>query len=421
MNRRENDKMKLQPKKINLLIISHVFPYPKNSGQGLRVHYTLKALRPIFNIVFLTSESFIDQESEEEAEIRLLCDELILLPTVYKRSHFDHIFIKFSGAIYSFFTGLKFSNFLAAYFEFSPKRIRMATLGLSLDLVLFEYWHAYKSISVFKSRNIPCILDMHNVLLHSYISQYDWTLPRFVKRIHIRKYQIAEVNSWKSFDAIIAINNSELNYVKRHVSSSVKLFYIAMGIDMSVWPYVWQPCKPQRLAYYGGMGSLHNKRNALFCVESVMPFIWEKYPDTEFWIIGNDPDNELVSLEEDPRIHVTGYQEKVQDSLKYISVFLCPWHGKYGFRSRIIEVMATGVPVICSRDAVDGMELQEGEGLFFAESGPEFASLAVAFLSDKELLANQSKQARKQVEEIYSFENTYQSGFEEIKIWVLNR
>jgi glycosyltransferase involved in cell wall biosynthesis len=286
---------------------------------------------------------------------------------------------------------------------------------------LFEYLHAYKSVSVFKKRNIPCVLDMHNVLLQSYKSQYDRPLPQFIKKYHIKKYQMTEVNSWKSFDAIIAINNNELNYVKQNVAQGIKLFYIAMGIDMSKWPYVWQPAKPQRFAYYGGMAAIYNKQNALFCVKSIMPLVWKKYPETEFWIIGSDPDNELMLLEQDPRIRVIGYQENVQNSLKHISVFLCPWKGKYGFRSRIVEVMATGIPVICSRDAIDGMELQEGRGLFFAENEHEFADQAINLVNNLRLLEDQSKQARIQVEELYSFENTYQSGFEKIRNWIINR
>jgi len=410
-----------QAQKMNLLVISRILPYPKISGQALRVFYLLKALRPFFNIVFLTSETFIDLDSDEKAGVGLLCDELIILPTLYKRSSFDRIFIKLSGAIYSLFTGLKFSNFLAGYFEFSPKRIRNATQKLNPDLVVFEYWHAYKSVSIFRSKNIPCILDMHNVLLQSYIAQYDWSLPAFLKKIHTKKYQIAEINSWNNFDGIIAINNSELNYVRQNVSSEIKLFYLAMGIDMGIWPYIWKPSKPQRLAYYGGMGSAHNKQNAFFCVESIMPLVWDRYPDIEFWIIGNDPDDELLSLENDPRINVTGYLENAQDVLKSISILLCPWHGKYGFRSRIIEVMATGIPVICSKDAVDGMELQEDKGLFYAETDIEFAKMVINLLNDETFLKNQSKLARIQVEEMYSFENTYQSGVKEIRNWLLNR
>ena len=412
--------MPIDKNKPRILVISHVLPFPEISGQGMRVLYSLIALRFFFHVTFLTSKTDLE-DSYYEGELRGKCDELLIMPTTYKKNGFYRLLIKFLGVVYSFFTGLKFSNFVINYFDYSPKRISDAIVGKKFDLVLFEYWHAYKSVQMFKSRNVPCILDMHNVLLQSYISHYNLFLPDFVKKLHINMYQKEEENSWRNFDAIIAINKSEYNYVSGKVPSGIKLFYMAMGIDLGRWPYLWNPVKPQRLCYYGGMGSHHNKQNALFCVNSIMPLIWEKYPGAEFWIVGNNPDNELLSLEKDSRIHVTGYQGNINEVLKYISVLLCPWHGKYGFRSRIIEVMATGVPVISSRDAVDGMELEEGNGLFFAENATEFAKLSIDLLNDEKLLTNQSLQAREQVENLYSFENTYQVGVEEIRNWLINR
>lgn len=386
----------------------------------MRVYYTLTALRQTFNVTFLTSEYFIEQKGLKE-QLAALCDELIVLPAVYNNYGIKKQFIKFSALIYLFITGLKFSNYLIGDLEFSPRRIRNAIRNKKFDMVLFEYWHAHNSVSVFKKIKVPCILDMHNILLQSHKIHFNWKAPSFIKKIQILKYQKAEESSWNKFDAVIAINKKEYDYVSSSVPSSVKVFYIAMGIDLAAWPYVWQPATPKRLAYYGGMGSQHNKQNALYCVNSIMPLVWEKYPVTEFWIIGSEPDNELLSLQKDLRVHVTGYQQSVKDTLKHVSVLLCPWHGKYGFRSRIIEVMATGVTIIASHDSVDGMELEENKGIYFAENASDFAAIALKLLDNEAVLARQSKEAREQVEKMYSFESTYQSGVNEIKDWLLNR
>ena len=41
-------------KKTRLLILSAVYPFPRNSGQQQRVYYKLRALRADFHITFLT-------------------------------------------------------------------------------------------------------------------------------------------------------------------------------------------------------------------------------------------------------------------------------------------------------------------------------------------------------------------------------
>src|SRR5690606_14691233 len=111
------------------------------------------------------------------------------------------------------------------------------------------------------------------------------------------------------------------------------------GIDLQKWPYSWQPAQPPRIAYYGGLGSPHNQRDALQCYEEIMPTVWAHFPDVELWIVGSRPPATIQALaEQDSRVTVTGFVERVQDVLQTMTAVLCPWTGKYGFRSRLIEV-----------------------------------------------------------------------------------
>ena len=86
---------------------------------------------------------------------------------------------------------------------------------------------------------------------------------------------------------------------------------------------------------------------------------------------------------------------------------LCPWRGTYGFRSRLIEVMAVGTPVVATPDAVFGMGLEVGEGLHLAERDGALAEQCRILLQDYAVAHDQSMRARKQVEERFSFDETY--------------
>lgn len=138
-----------------------------------------------------------------------------------------------------------------------------------------------------------------------------------------------------------------------------------------------------------------------------MPLIWEQRPDVEFWIVGANPSPEIRALEDDERIRVTGFVSDVGETLATMTAVLCPWEGTYGFRSRLIEVMALGVPVVATPDAVYGMGLETEEGIFLSKEDNGMAASALALLEQPDWAQRQSHLARQQMEEKFSFEATY--------------
>lgn len=388
-----------------LLVISHVLPFPGSSGQQQRVLNKLRALRPHFHITFLTF-AVVAQHHALEAKLRDHVDDVVLLPSVHDRSR---AWYRLKGEWYAFWKGLKPSNYRIGSLEFSPDRIAVATKNAGYDLVLYEYWHAVNSVAIFKARDIPCVLDMHNILWRSYERQLDSKhyLPRYWKQWAVARYRRHEEQAWSAFDGLITINAAEHHYVKRTVPDASHLFYAPMGVDLELWPCSWKPEKPSRIAYYGGLGSAHNQADALRCYHQIMPHIWRERPETEFWVVGSNPPPAIWKLAQDKRVTVTGFVEHPQDVLRTMTAVLCPWTGTYGFRSRVVEVMALGVPIIATPEAVDGMEMEDRKGILLAETDRQMASRALTLLQDSGYAREQSALARQQVEEKYGFAATY--------------
>ena len=404
-----------------LLVISHVLPFPGNSGQQQRVKYTLKSLERNFHITFLT---VTERENIVKVEEQLadFCDRAVCFESRYNKNQASKLLHKTVGTISTLNSALKLSNYILGQLEFTSERLQTVLEQNKFDCVLYEYWHAHQSVEVFRRQNIPCVLDMHNILWQSYIKQQDAQnhLPDWWKHRQLRKYTIAEEQAWKSFDGIIAINREEEQYVKARVSKSTKVFYTPMGIDLSDWNYNWQPqTEPQRVAYYGGLSSPHNQQSALDCFSKIMPVIWKQKPDTELWIVGSNPPIEILNLtEQDERIKVTGFVENVKEILKQVSAVICPWKGLYGFRSRLIEVMALGIPLVTTPDAVYGMELENEQGVLLCKDEAEMAETTLKLLQCLTFASDQSRLARQTVEKLYSIENTYHKLSENLVEWI---
>lgn len=380
-------------------------PFPGSSGQQQRVFYKLKALRPHFHLTFLSYVT-ADQSQEVSRKLHEVVDDVLLLPSVYDKNRLWH---RAHGQLYALLSGLKFSNYRIGGLEFSPSRVAEATRNLSYDLVLYEYWHSVDSVGVFRARNIPCVLDTHNILWQSYARQLaaQPNIPTFWKRRAAALYKRHEEKAWDAFDGLIAINAAERDYMRQTASEAPRIFYTPMGTDLEFWPYSWRLGAPPRFAYYGGLGSVHNQADALRCYHQIMPHIWSERPETEFWVVGSNPPPSIQALVEDKRVTVTGFVERPQDILSTMTAVLCPWSGTYGFRSRIVEVMALGVPVIATPEAVYGMEMEDGQGILFADTNTQLAQHGLSLLRDDGLAHQQSVLARQQIEAKYSFASTY--------------
>jgi len=395
--------------KPRLLVVSLVYPFPRSAGQQQRVYYKLRALRPHFHLTFLTVAPQANQ-AEVQQKLLELCDDAIVLPSAYTSSWLARLAHKAVGTLFSLFTGLKFSNYLAAQVELPPRRVIQAISGRNFSAALFEYWHTHQTAQALGARGIYTILDMHDILWRSYARQFDLrpSIPTWYKTWRVGQYQRLEEAAWNEYQALIAINQDELEYARQHTRPGLNFFYAPMGTDISLWPYSWNPVQsPRRVAFYASLGSLHNQQDALLCYREIMPVIWQTFPDVELWIVGSNPPDFIKNLERDPRVHVTGFVERPQDVLQSMALVLCPWSGTYGFRSRVVEVMALGVPVVASRDAVHGMGFIEGQGIVTFDTADAMGQQAMRFLVDESALQIQSRAARQQIEQNFSYEATY--------------
>jgi glycosyltransferase involved in cell wall biosynthesis len=241
-----------------------------------------------------------------------------------------------------------------------------------------------------------------------------------LKRFHLRRYKAAEEKAWAKFDGIVAINREEESCVRNQLVGKSQIFYAPMGIELAKWHYAWQPSADvPRVAYYGGLASPHNQQSAMDCYTNIMPVIWQRFPNAEFWIIGSNPTSQMRNLSNfDSRVKVTGFVENVQEVLTNISVVICPWAGKYGFRSRLIEVIALGVPLVTTPDAVHGMELEDKRDVLLGINDDELATNAISLLEDKLLAHQQSRVARQTIERLYSTTSTYDKLSQDICVWL---
>nr|WP_282730550.1 glycosyltransferase family 4 protein [Methanobacterium alcaliphilum] len=157
------------------------------------------------------------------------------------------------------------------------------------------------------------------------------------------------------------------------------------------------------LAFLGSLNSTHNQKSVLYLYKKIYPIIKNKFPDIKLFIIGKEPPRSILNISKnDPSVVVTGYVHDVKDYLVHSSIIILPIHG-YGIKTRVLESMALGIPIICSPEAVHGIDVENGKNIILASDTKEFINNIIKLLNDEKLRRTIGSNGKKLMEKKYSW------------------
>ncbi|HEY6330680.1 MAG TPA: glycosyltransferase, partial [Blastocatellia bacterium] len=151
---------------------------------------------------------------------------------------------------------------------------------------------------------------------------------------------------------------------------------------------------------------LPNEDAILYFAESILPLIAEKVPHVKLTVVGRDPGPRLRLLaKSNPRILVTGAVDDVRPYIGQASCFVVPIRIGGGTRLKIFEAMSMEKPVVSTSIGAEGLPVSDGVDCFLADDATAFAHKVIATLTDRQLAARISRQARLLVATRFSWES----------------
>jgi glycosyltransferase involved in cell wall biosynthesis len=139
---------------------------------------------------------------------------------------------------------------------------------------------------------------------------------------------------------------------------------------------------------------MENKDAADYLIKNWWPEIQQKYPGSQLRIVGKHAPKAQ---------YFVGEVDRIQDELNAADVLLAPIRIGGGTKYKILEAMASGLPVITTKRGIEGMNGKNEEQFLLAESGHEVVLLLEQLSNQKKRIAL-SKNARTLVEEEYSWD-----------------
>lgn len=381
---------------INILMVCHGLPYPSTTNAfSFRVLESLEYLSDLNHNITLVSFKY-PEDPEDYA--KKYCKEVItfLLPNSTKKRIWSYI-TQFLGRVFK--GNINSTNLLDYRFSSQMEK--------KIDELIKE--NDYDLIFVSEPSMLPYTLDFHTPKIIEACSfsrsmkeafMIEKNVLRkiayFIEYLRMQNYE----KKFKDYDLCLTVTEEEKSILQEDIPN-LNFAIIPYGIDVDTNFEGFNEDFPS-IMFFGSLNSSHNQKSVLFLYKKIYPLIKEEFPRIKFFIVGKKPPKEILKLGEDSSVIVTGYVKDVKPYLACCSVVTLPIHG-YGIKTRLLQTMAMGKPVVVSSKGISGINVVPGKDLFVVDEPGEFAEKVIKLLNNDKLRAMMGTNAKNLMEEQYSW------------------
>jgi glycosyltransferase involved in cell wall biosynthesis len=276
------------------------------------------------------------------------------------------------------------------------------------SVVQLEYCHM-GGILRHLGKNIVKVIDTHMIAYKEqelyYLNQFGHILPT-EKRKEIDRYKQIESRVLNDCDVSIGISNADVRDLKA-INPNNQTVLIYTGQDINFYRTFARNPEPGTILFYGCMEGKQNILAFFRVYDQILPFIKKRLKEYKVLVVGANPPDSVKKLHDNKSIIVTGYVDDVRGYLSKSSVMLIPLDVGVGFRSRVVEVLAMGIPVVGTYNALGNLEITHGVHGFITDSNEEMADYTCKILADRVLQQRMSRECVRFALNNFDIESTY--------------
>lgn len=388
---------------MKVLFVTYDFPYPTNSGGKTRAFNLIKHKSKDIELFLF---SFVRKGFDKKTMAKLKAIGVVdikIIPRQEKKSLRNLAYIV--GAKHSIFYGLYYNDIIA-------KLLLSYCKEKNIDVVHFEsYYTAFYLSDSLHALGIRQIFGTENIEAKVYEDYIRHRIPSFLQPLYHmqnKKIRIEEEHMFRSADISLAVTESEKRYVQRFTNKPV--FVIPNGVDLSLFHYKLKEPQEKKILLFVGNFTYHPNIDAVnYFYHSVLHRLPSEYV---FHVVGKNA--ETLSFVKDAKVSVHDYVVDILATYAHADVLVSPIRTGGGTNFKILEAMAVGLPIVAFPNRIEAMGAKGGTHVLTATTASEFADKIERLIKDTSLRARLTRNARKLVEEKYSWNAI---GKEMNKIW----
>lgn len=372
---------------MKILIVSSFLPHPLFSGGHVRLFNIIRNLSKQHELVLVCEKRSYQTHVDIDA-LKKYCKDVIVVPRKKQWS---------TNVIFS--TGFSTKPFLVAGHtsEQMTKEIQNLLMKMSFDLIHIETFYVMQNVP---DTNLPTVLVEHNIEYLVYKRYVDMAFPLIkpILLIDILKLKKREEKYWRKATKLVAVSEAE----KKMMSRS-DVVVVPNGVAVEDFPYKKNDFKKGKktLLFLGDFKWLQNRDSVNFLVEEVWPRLKTQI-DAKLWIVGKHMpegfknDNEDVFFDDNA-------PSRTSDIFEKADLLIAPIRVGGGTSFKILEAMASGVPVVTTALGAAGLALESDKDIKIADSPEEIVNAVLSVFASEHVYNSFRSNARKKIEEKYDW------------------
>ena len=382
---------------MKILMLVPYLPTITMSGGQTRWYNIIKYLAKKHDITLF---SLIKDESEKQfiPELKKYCKKVEVFYRPKKPWTIRNIFLSVFGP---------FPLLVIRNSSLEERRaIRKEILREKYDLIHAETFYVMPHLG---KTSVPTILVeqtiWHDVYKHHVVNEIPFFLRPFFMQ-DVLKVKFWEKYYWSKADRLFAVSEEDKGAMLKLVPKK-EVGIIPNGVDCQFFTEKRREKRlPPRILYgVTNFEWLQNEEAAKILIEEVWPRIKKSYQNAKVWIVGRKMPSWLRNLSKNEDVEVTENIPDARDAYRRASVMVAPIKGAGGTRLKILEAMATGLPVISTSVGVAGLKLTDKVNVLIADTPADLAERTIMLLKDERLSEIIGEAGRKHVQKNFDWES----------------
>lgn len=230
-----------------------------------------------------------------------------------------------------------------------------------------------------------------------------WNEDKVLDWLEARRLKTFEYAMMPHFQGAVVCSQDDAD-VAIDQGSQLALDIIVNGADTDYFTPVRQPDPDPTLLLVGTMHYYPNIDATLHFFQTMYPALQQAIPQLKVLIVGHLPPPEIQALGALPGVTVTGSVPDVRPYLARSWLSTVPLRLGGGTRLKIVEAMASGLPVVSTTIGAQGLDQVDRELLAIADTPEDFVTTTLQLLKDATERARRSRCGRTVIEKHYSWQ-----------------
>jgi len=382
---------------MKILALSPFMPFPPDHGGRIRTYLLLRELARLGHGVHLIA--LMEREEERDRAAALEADGIRTTPVLHTRRFGRLTWTDRLRKAVHLLTG--HSDVLSRFTSPAALKAARRLEEGPWDIVLSELlWTAPLALRL----EARCsVLNAHNVetlIARRTAARTPGFPARWIARLEARGMGRDEARLVRDFDTVIVVSEAD----RRHMESldpGLACTVIGNCVDTDVLkPLPPPPPEASPVCLFMGSANYPPNREAIETfARGAFPRVRRRYPDARFLAVGADPPESLKRLEaEVPGVEVAGYVDDILPVYRESTVVVVPIRVGGGTRTKILEALALGRPVVSTAVGAEGLDLEHPKHLLIAGSEEAFVRAVVSIHEDRNRLRALVETGRARVE-----------------------